>query len=120
MTKPANKFAGLRSRQSPRPAGAPPEAPEAGQTVDPPASGAGEGGGSPAEPTEAAPSSAKTGPAKKGARDGKVSVAGYFSEDLQRQFKMLALQNGVTVQALLGEAIDDVFRKYEKHPFGER
>jgi hypothetical protein len=32
----------------------------------------------------------------------------------------LALDTDVSIQALLGEAIDDLMRKHGKHPFGER
>jgi hypothetical protein len=33
---------------------------------------------------------------------------------------MLVLEQGSSLQALMGEAFDDLFRKYGKHPFGER
>jgi len=33
---------------------------------------------------------------------------------------MLALERDVSLQALMGEAFDDLMRKYGKHPFGER
>ncbi len=117
MSKVAeNKFAGLRSRQPATPPATPPVAPVTPQESASAAEGAGEG----ALPPPAPPAAVSGPSAKKGARAGKVTVAGYFSEDLSREFKMLALQSGVTVQALLGEAIDDLFRKHGKHPFGER
>ena len=60
----------------------------------------------------------RRGPAP--SRQNKTMIAGYYSQDLARAVKLLAVEQGVTVQALLGEALDDVFRKYGKHPMGER
>ena len=54
------------------------------------------------------------------ARTGKKAVSGYFSANLSRALHVLALEQGSSLQALLGEAFDDLFRKYGKHPFGER
>ena len=53
-------------------------------------------------------------------RAGKVMVGGHFTSDLSRAVKILAAEQGMTVQALVGEALDDLLRKYGKHPFGER
>jgi hypothetical protein len=39
---------------------------------------------------------------------------------MSRGLHLLALEQGVSLQALMGEAFDDVLRKYGKHPFGER
>lgn len=66
--------------------------------------------------TPAAPSS----PSRAKARDGKKAVVGYFSEELSRTLRVLAVDEGVTVQALLGEAIDLLMRERGKHPFAER
>lgn len=57
-------------------------------------------------------------PAK--ARVGKTMVAGYFSPEMARAVKLLAVERGVTVQALIGEALDLVLRQAGKHPMGER
>ncbi len=59
-----------------------------------------------------------TVPAK--ARVGKTMVAGYFSPEMARAVKLLAVERGVTVQALIGEALDLVLRQAGKHPMGER
>lgn len=71
-----------------------------------------------------APVEAATGDApantKAKAREGKKAIVGYFSEDLSRQLRMLAIEEGVTVQALVGEALDLLLRARGKHPFGER
>lgn len=65
---------------------------------------------------EVAPSSLGRTPA----RVGKKAVSGYFSLELSQALNMLALEQGASLQAVLGEAIDDLLRKYGKHPFGER
>ncbi len=47
-------------------------------------------------------------------------VGGHFTSELSRAVNILAAEQDKTVQALMGEAIDDLLRKYGKHPFGER
>lgn len=71
--------------------------------------------------TAAAPTEVET-PAKLPRQDraGKVMVGGHFTGDLSRAVKVLAAEQGTTVQALVGEALDDLLRKHGKHPFGER
>jgi antitoxin-like ribbon-helix-helix protein len=53
-------------------------------------------------------------------REGKKAVVGYFSPAVSRALHQLALDTDTSIQALLGEAIDDLMRKHSKHPFGER
>ena len=60
------------------------------------------------------------GTARATARVGKKAVSAYFSADVSRGLNVLAAENGTTLQALLGEAIDLLMRQYGKHPFGER
>ena len=69
-----------------------------------------------------APAVVAHAPADAGAPDraGKMMVGGHFSHQLGRTIKVLAAESGVTVQSLVGEALDDLLRKYGKHPFGER
>lgn len=67
-----------------------------------------------------APSSAPAARAVPRARQDKTMIAGYFTPDLARAVKMLAVERGVTVQSLIGEGLDDVLRKHGKHPLGER
>ena len=57
-------------------------------------------------------------PAK--ARDGKKPVMGYYSPQVRRTLHQLALDEGTSIQALLGEALDLLMRARGKHPFGER
>ena len=86
-----SRFAGMKSQRAERAA---------------PALGAVEDAGSPA--------------GRPNPRSGKKAVSGYFSPDLSRGLHMLALEQGTSLQALMGEAFDDLMRKYGKHPFGER
>ena len=54
------------------------------------------------------------------ARIGKTMIAGYFTPQMARSVKMLAVERDTTVQALIGEGLDAVLHKYGKHPMGER
>lgn len=54
------------------------------------------------------------------ARVGLKAVSGYFSPDVSRALRSLALERETSLLALMGEAFDDLLRKYGKHPFGER
>lgn len=69
--------------------------------------------------TAAAESSEVTSTKAK-AREGKKAIVGYFSEDMSRQLRMVAVEEDTTVQALVGEALDLLMRARGKHPFGER
>jgi hypothetical protein len=75
------------------------------------------------EPTVTPASSAAppaSTPERPAAREGKKAVSGYFSAELRRALHQLRLEQGMTLQAMMGEAFDDLLRKYGKHPFGER
>ena len=66
-------------------------------------------------PRAAAPKDAASVPAARAAqpgRVGKVSVTGHFSPEVRRQLKRLAADADTTVQALLGEALNDLFAKH--------
>lgn len=63
---------------------------------------------------------AATSTARAQARQGKKAVSAYFSPEVSRGLNMLAAEQGTTLQALLGEAIDLLMRQHGKHPFGER
>ena len=60
------------------------------------------------------------GAPKPAGRQGKKAISGYFSPEVSRGLHMLALEQESNLQALMGEAFDDLMRKYGKHPFGER
>ena len=59
-------------------------------------------------------------PAAGKAREGKKLVGGWFSPELNRALKQMSLDEGKTVQALLGEAVDMLMRSRDLHPFGEK
>ena len=63
---------------------------------------------------------AEEAPTPAAGRTGKKAVSAYFSREMSRALHMLALEQNVSLQALMGEAFDDLLRKYGKHPFGER
>ena len=44
-------------------------------------------------------------------RVGKVSVTGYFAPEVRRQLRRLAADADTTIQALLAEALNDLFAK---------
>ena len=96
----------LAQAAGPAPAPAPASAPVASPTSPRPAR------------ARKAPETPVAAPAK--ARIGKTMVAGYFSPEMARAVKLLAVERGVTVQALIGEALDLVLREAGKHPMGER
>ncbi len=54
------------------------------------------------------------------AREGKKGILGHFSPELSRALNIMAIEEGATVQALMGEAFDLLMRSRGKHPFGER
>ena len=54
------------------------------------------------------------------ARENKKLVGGYFSPGVRRALQLLALEEGTTIQGLLGEAPDHLMCSRGKHPFGER
>jgi hypothetical protein len=53
-------------------------------------------------------------------REGKKGILGHFSPELSRTLNIMAIEEGTTVQALMGEAFDLLMRTRGKHPFGER
>jgi hypothetical protein len=64
-----------------------------------------------AEP--AAPASAEQ---QQGPKRGKHLISGMFEPSAYRQFGVLAAELGKGKQALLQEALNDLFRKYGKPP----
>jgi hypothetical protein len=47
-------------------------------------------------------------------RAGKKPLIGYFSPEVSKQLKQIALDRDTTLQELLGEALNDFFQKYKK------
>jgi len=52
-------------------------------------------------------------------REGKKMIAGHFYPEVRKQLKQLALEKDLSIQALLGEAINDLFIKYGKPPIAD-
>lgn len=48
------------------------------------------------------------------ARIGKRSIGGHFSGETLRQLRVLAAEKDCTIQDLLAEALNDLFRKHNK------
>lgn len=49
--------------------------------------------------------------AQQGSRQGTKLIGGHFSPEVSTQLRLLAAEEGTTVQKLLGEALDDLFVK---------
>jgi len=53
-------------------------------------------------------------------RVGRKAITGYFNPELSTALHILARKQGKSLQALMGEAFDDLLRKYGEHPIGDR
>jgi hypothetical protein len=62
-------------------------------------------------PLEAKPASRGGGV---GSRSGRVLVGGHFATEVQRALRIIAAEEGTTMQALLAEGINTVFAKRGK------
>lgn len=51
-------------------------------------------------------------------RVGRKAISGYFSPQMSLALHMCARRNGLSLQALMAEAFDDVLRKYGESPVG--
>lgn len=51
-------------------------------------------------------------------RAGKKAMTGYFSPELSMTFKITAMRHGITVEAAMGEALNDWLRKMGESPVG--
>ena len=49
-------------------------------------------------------------------RRGKKVVSGYFDSEVSKQLKLLCVENDTSLQALLTEALNDLFVKHGKSP----
>ena len=57
-------------------------------------------------------SAASNSGTRQASRVNKVSVTGYFDPVVRRQLRRLAADADTTIQALLGEALNDLFAKH--------
>ena len=65
--------------------------------------------------SEAPAKHAATAPGRRAtqpSRAGRISVTGYFAPEVRRQLRRLAADGDSTIQALLGEALNDLFAKH--------
>lgn len=62
--------------------------------------------------TDRAPASAAAPNTRQASRVGKASVTGYFAPEVRKQLRRLAADRDTTIQALLGEALNDLFAKH--------
>ena len=49
-------------------------------------------------------------------RVNKKAVTGFFDPEVSKQLKLIAIEREETIQSLLVEAINDIFKKYGKSP----
>jgi hypothetical protein len=52
-------------------------------------------------------------------RIGRKAISAYFSPEMSLAMHVCARKHGLSLQALMGEAFDDVLRKYGESPIGE-
>jgi hypothetical protein len=52
-------------------------------------------------------------------RVGRKAISGYFSPEMSLALHFCARRNGLSLQALMAEAFDDVLRKYGESPVGD-
>ena len=67
-------------------------------------------GGDPA-PSPATPAEAPAARAAPGGRQGTKLIGGHFAPEVSTQLRILAAEEGTTMQRLLAEALDDLFVK---------
>lgn len=53
-------------------------------------------------------------PQSRPGRQGKANVTGYYPPAVKKQLRVLAAEHETTIQALLGQALNDLFAKYGK------
>lgn len=51
-------------------------------------------------------------------RVGRKAISGYFSPEMSLALHTCARRHGVSLQALMAEAFDDILRKYDESPIG--
>ncbi|HBS25823.1 MAG TPA: hypothetical protein DD827_01645 [Gammaproteobacteria bacterium] len=59
-------------------------------------------------------------PHQRPARKGAKHVGGYFSPEVSRQLRQIALEEDSSVQKLLGEAIDMIFHSRQKPTIAQK
>ena len=57
-------------------------------------------------------------PPRSNSRVGRKAIAAYFSPEMSMAMHVCARKHGLSLQALMAEAFDDVLRKYGESPIG--
>jgi hypothetical protein len=60
------------------------------------------------------PSSEESASKQPPSRKGKKALTGYFDPEVLKQLKLMAVAEDKTVQALMTEALNELFKKYGK------
>lgn len=77
------------------------------------------GAGDPsASPSPATPIEAPAARGAQGGRQGTKLIGGHFPPEISTQLRILAAEEGTTVQRLLAEALDDLFVKKGRNRVG--
>ena len=66
----------------------------------------------PSDGTDPPPADSGAQRTRQASRVGKASVTGYFAPEVRKQLRRLAADRDTTIQALLGEALNDLFAKH--------
>jgi len=74
-------------------------------------------GGKQAAPPKPAAATSASEPAA--SRAGRKEISGYFSPEMSLALHVCARRAGVSLQALMAEAFNDVLRKHGESPVGE-
>ena len=72
----------------------------------------GDAGPAPEQPVPSPGVRPRPGASPPPSRAGKASVTAYFAPAVRRQLRRLAADRDTTLQALLGEAVNDLFAKH--------
>jgi len=56
---------------------------------------------------------------KKSSRAGKRHIAGYFTEEVHKQLKILGAEKDLSIQDMLAEALNEYFKMNDKPPIAE-
>ena len=67
-----------------------------------------------AAPAATPPSPVSNDPHYRPGRVGKTAVSGFFPPPVKRQLRLMAAADDTTIQALLAEALNDLFAKHGK------
>ncbi|HKX77862.1 MAG TPA: ribbon-helix-helix domain-containing protein [Novosphingobium sp.] len=70
-------------------------------------------------PTQREVATAATTTSLPPSRVGRKAISGYFSPQMSLALHICARRNGLSLQALMAEAFDDVLRKYGDSPVGQ-